>query len=299
MSWHTIAKITGHKRIESLILHYDTIMEAQGRWFFFGFFGNNRFQISGFADVATAIATGAAVAQGQSPVKVKLANRQDRKRLSVVLDGEGSGQHNREVDSEDNQLGTLNESPTEDAQFAMNLLRDIVPVQQNLDLNYQVMVPLQENQEVNYQGSLPVQQGMDKTYQAMVPLQPNMVKNGPPRVPTQQNMAKNYQFIIEADIAEPTEAKRIDLRPSAEFPFCTTSQTMSLVSRGGPDTEKLTASMNAFGSMLGQLAKGLVEGAAPHIATMIKAFQVLIKSLFKDKAHPFVLGRFTQHCYPD
>ena len=33
-----------------------------------------------------AIATGSAVAQGQSPVKVKLANRLDRKRLAVHLE---------------------------------------------------------------------------------------------------------------------------------------------------------------------------------------------------------------------
>ena len=35
-----------------------------------------------------AIATGSAVAQGQSPVKVKLANRLDRKRLAVHLEEE-------------------------------------------------------------------------------------------------------------------------------------------------------------------------------------------------------------------
>ena len=140
------------------------------------------------------------------------------------------------------------------------------PMPQNVD-NYQAqaMVPMQQ------------------TYQAMVPFQQNMVQNyqAQAMVPMQQNIGEDYQVIIEADIAAPTGSKRIDLRPqgdrnSAEFPFCTTSQTMSVVSRAGPDTEKLSAAMNAYGSMLGQLAKGLVEGAAPQLATMIKAFQVFI-----------------------
>ena len=30
LSWQTIQKITGHKKIDNLIKHYDTIMEAQG-----------------------------------------------------------------------------------------------------------------------------------------------------------------------------------------------------------------------------------------------------------------------------
>ena len=36
--------------------------------------------------MAVAIATGSAVAQGQSPVKLKLANRLERKRLAVFLE---------------------------------------------------------------------------------------------------------------------------------------------------------------------------------------------------------------------
>ena len=30
LSWQKIAKITGHKKIDNLIKHYDTVMEAQG-----------------------------------------------------------------------------------------------------------------------------------------------------------------------------------------------------------------------------------------------------------------------------
>ena len=30
LSWQTIAKITGHKKIDYLIKHYDTVIEAQG-----------------------------------------------------------------------------------------------------------------------------------------------------------------------------------------------------------------------------------------------------------------------------
>ena len=233
-------------------------------------------------------------------MKVKLANRQDRKRLSVVLDGEGSGQHSEDVLVDFQLLETLDEIPTEVAeQQAMNLQRDIVPMQLNLDKNFQaqvqVQVPaMQQNLEKTYQVMVPMPQNVDnyqaqamvpmlQTYQAMVPIQHNMVKNYQPQamVPMQQNFDEDYQVIIEADLAAPTGSKRIDLRPqgdrnSAEFPFCTTSQTMSVVSRAGPDTEKLSAAMNAYGSMLGQLAKGLVEGAAPQLATMIKAFQVFI-----------------------
>ena len=207
-------------------------------------------------------------------MKVKLANRQDRKRLSVVLDGEGSGQHSEDVLVDFQLLETLDEIPTEVAeQQAMNLQRDIVPMQLNLDKNFQAQVQVQVPA---------MQQNLEKTYQVMVPM-PQNVDNyqAQAMVPMQQNFDEDYQVIIEADLAAPTGSKRIDLRPqgdrnSAEFPFCTTSQTMSVVSRAGPDTEKLSAAMNAYGSMLGQLAKGLVEGAAPQLATMIKAFQVFI-----------------------
>ena len=30
LSWELIMKITGHKRIDNLIKHYDTMLEAQG-----------------------------------------------------------------------------------------------------------------------------------------------------------------------------------------------------------------------------------------------------------------------------
>jgi hypothetical protein len=42
-------------------------------------------------DVAVAIATGPAVAQVQSPMKVKLSNRLDRKRLAIVLEEDKEG----------------------------------------------------------------------------------------------------------------------------------------------------------------------------------------------------------------
>ena len=42
-------------------------------------------------DVAVAIATGPAVAQEQSPMKVKLKNTLDRKRLAIVLEEDREG----------------------------------------------------------------------------------------------------------------------------------------------------------------------------------------------------------------
>merc|ERR1719186_203940 len=110
----------------------------------------------------------------------------------------------------------------------MNLERDIVPMQLNLDKNYQaqVQVPAMQNLEKTYQVMVPMPQNVDnyqaqamvpmqQTYQAMVPIQHNMVKNYQPQsmVPMQQNFDEDYQVIIEADLAAPTGSKRIDLRP--------------------------------------------------------------------------------------
>ena len=59
-----------------------------------------------------AIATGTAVAQGQSPVKVKLANRLERKRLAVVLEGEGG-----EVDMD--QPGSVTVANTDPKRYGL------------------------------------------------------------------------------------------------------------------------------------------------------------------------------------
>ena len=257
-------------------------------------------------------------------MKVKLANRQDRKRLSVVLDGEGSGQQSEDVLVDNQPLEILNESPTEfPGQPAM---REIVPIQLNLDENYHQAAPMHQNLEKTYLVTVPMQKNLahyqaqamvlDENYQAapmqqnmetyqvmvpmvqncqaqsIVPIQQNRIENYQPQamVPMQLNMDENYQVIIEDDIAAPTGPKRMNLRPqgdrnSAEFPFCTTSQTIS-VSRGGPDTEKLSAVMNAYGSK--RFGRGSCSSTCDHDESFPGIYRIFILNNYT-----YISGRFT------
>ena len=61
--------------------------------------------------------------------------------------------------------------------------------------------------------------------------------------------------------------------------FCTTSQSVS-VTRGSTNTEAMQAVMSSYGTMLGQMAKGMLEGVGPQLMNMLQNFQVQCSSLY-------------------
>ena len=67
--WLTIAKITGHKDVNNLILAYDLTIEAPG-----------------MVDIVGALAQGPSLAQGQAPIKIEVKSRNKRE-VNIVLEG--------------------------------------------------------------------------------------------------------------------------------------------------------------------------------------------------------------------
>ena len=80
LPWETIAKITGHKNTKNLIAYYDTYLEGQGMQVFVIYVACDQRVKSGFADVSTAIGTGAGFSLGDEQVKIVLENRKDLQR---------------------------------------------------------------------------------------------------------------------------------------------------------------------------------------------------------------------------
>ena len=155
--------------------------------------------------MAVAIATGPAVAQGHSPIKIKLSNRVDRKRLAVVLDEEVGQQGDKELG--DKELG--------DKEMGDREMVEVIPTVRNIDI-----------------------------------------------------------------VAVPSEPKRAPILPSTtttnnipNLPFCTSSQSLS-VAKGGPNTEAFASVMSSYGTMMGQMAKGMLEGVGPQLMNMLQVCQV-------------------------
>ena len=183
---------------------------------------------SGFVDVAVAIATGSAIAQGQSPVKVKLANRLERKRLAVVL----------EEDVPVDEPRTRSSPSSSPARKSLTC-GDMPAMQQQQGLMMK-----------DVQGVVGMQQNQDKPMPAMQQQQDLMMKEVQGVVGLQQN--QNNPMSI---------------------PFCSASQSLS-VSRGNTNTEAMSAMMTSYGSMMGQMAKGMLEGVGPQLMSMLQNSQV-------------------------
>ena len=170
--------------------------------------------------MAVAIATGPAVAQGHSPIKIKLSNRVDRKRLAVVLDEEVGQQGDKELgDKElgDKELGDeeLGDKGLGDKEMGDREMVEVIPTVRNIDI-----------------------------------------------------------------VAVPSEPKRAPILPSTtttnnipNLPFCTSSQSLS-VAKGGPNTEAFASVMSSYGTMMGQMAKGMLEGVGPQLMNMLQVCQV-------------------------
>ena len=162
----------------------------------------------GFVDVAVAIATGPSVAQGQSPIKVKLPNRLDRKRMSIVLD--------------DGEVEQISKDDTEKEGPAPKHQRLSIP-----DLKAS-NIPINEDATSKKKHS----------------------SNDPSTAAN--NLSNN---------------------------FCTASQSVS-VTRGSTNTEAMQAVMSSYGTMLGQMAKGMLEGVGPQLMNMLQNFQVQCSSCY-------------------
>ena len=63
---------------------------------------------------------------------------------------------------------------------------------------------------------------------------------------------------------------------STNMPFCTSSQSLS-VAKVGHNTEAMTAVMTSYGALMGQMAKGMLEGVGPQLMSMLQNFQVVFK----------------------
>ena len=203
---------------------------------------------SGFVDVAVAIATGSAVAQGQSPVKLKLANRLERKRLAVVLEEDVPVDEPR-----------TRSSPSSPARKSVTC-GDMPAMQQQQGL---MMKEVQQNQ-INPMPALQQhQQGlMIKDVQGVVGMQ--QIKDNPMPAMQQDLMVKEVQGVV---------GLQQNQNNPMSIPFCSASQSLS-VSRGNTNTAAMSAMMTSYGSMMGQMAKGMLEGVGPQLMSMLQNFQV-------------------------
>ena len=194
----------------------------------------------GFVDVAVAIASGPAVAQGQSPIKVKLSNRLDRKRLSVVLDGEESlyEEEGGEVFNKED-IGHGNRGDNEIVQEDPSEMPSGPKRPSNL-ANPTTVVNLAPTTAVSFTS-------------------PSAVSN----IPT------SSVGVIPANLARTNHSST----NHSSLPFCTASQSLS-VSRGSHNTEAMTVMMTSYGAMMGQMAKGMLEGVGPQLMSMLQNFQV-------------------------
>jgi hypothetical protein len=61
--------------------------------------------------------------------------------------------------------------------------------------------------------------------------------------------------------------------------FCTASQSVS-VTRCTTNTAAMQAVMSSYGTMLGQMAKGMMEGVGPQPMNMLQNFQVQCSSCY-------------------
>ena len=195
----------------------------------------------GFVDVAVAIASGSAVAQGQSPVKVKLSNRLDRKRLSVVLDEEKSlyeEQGGQVVDKE--VIGHGDKGDDE------------------LELDDPVST-------VNTFPTAEMPSG---------PKRPSNLSDPTNAVSFSATSAvSNIPTSSVGDIPANLASTNLPSTNHSSLPFCTASQSLS-VSRGSHNTEAKTLMMTSYGAMMGQMAKGMLEGVGPQLMSMLHNFQV-------------------------
>ena len=176
----------------------------------------------GFVDVAVAIATGPSVAQGQSPIKVKLPNRLDRKRMSIVIDDGEVEQSNKDDSEKADDIANLGSSGEAEEGPAPKHQRLSIP-----DLKAS-NIPINDDAK-----SKKIQSSND----------PSTAAN---------NLSNN---------------------------FCTASQSVS-VTRGSTNTEAMQAVMSSYGTMLGQMAKGMLEGVGPQLMNMLQNFQVQCSSCY-------------------
>ena len=170
--------------------------------------------------MAVAIATGSAVAQGQSPVKLKLANRLERKRLAVVLEEDVPVDEPR-----------TRSSPSSPARKSVTC-GDMPAMQQ--------------------------QQGL------MMKEVQQQIKDNPMPAMQQDLMVKEVQGVV---------GLQQNQNNPMSIPFCSASQSLS-VSRGNTNTAAMSAMMTSYGSMMGQMAKGMLEGVGPQLMSMLQNFQV-------------------------
>ena len=186
-----------------------------------------KFFFPGFVDVAVAIATGPAVAQGQSPIKVKLSNRLDRKRLAIVLE-EDEKQEGHEDDS--------------------NGEGEVVPGSEHLAVEVDSGPKHHSNLSSSLSTPNPTIRSIPTTTVGTMPT--SLINN----IPTNHGSGSL----------------------SSNTPFCSASQSVS-VTRGNPNTEAMTAVMASYGAMMGQMAKGMLEGVGPQLMNMLQNFQVEFK----------------------
>ena len=164
----------------------------------------------GFAEVAAAIASGAAVAQGQSPVKIALKNWIERKRMAIVLE-----------EDEPKNYESNKPPPGSDDMDQMDGAADF-------DLG-------------------------NPTYEVAIPQQSKSQESGP-------STPKRAALSLQSGLFN-------------AVPNLTASQTHS-VSMRSPNTSAMTLVMHSYGNMLGQMAKGMLEGAAPQLVSIIETMQV-------------------------
>ena len=73
---------------------------------------------------------------------------------------------------------------------------------------------------------------------------------------------------VQGVVEDPSAGRLVDIAPFSA------SQSVS-VTRGSTNTEAVTVVMASYGAMMGQMAKGMLEGFGPQLMHMLQNFQVI------------------------